>query len=305
MPRIVSLIASSTEIVHALGFGGALVGRSHECDYPPEVALVPALTEPKIQVDRSSWEIDRQIRTLVEEALSVYRVDAARLLELHPNVIVTQTQCEVCAVSLKDVEAALEDWLGERPKVVSLAPDRLTDVWDDIRRVAQALDAADRGEALIESLVGRMRSVTERARALSDRRPAVACIEWIDPLMAAGNWMPELVEMAGGANLFGEAGRHSPWMDHEELEASDPDVVVILPCGFDIPRTREEMSALTRWPGWPELRAVRDGRVALADGVRYFNRPGPRLVESLEILAEILHPEAFDFGHRGDGWETL
>ncbi len=149
-----------------------------------------------------------------------------------------------------------------------------------------------------------MDAVADRARALP-QRPTVAYVEWIDPLMAGGNWMPELVDMAGGINLFGEAGRHSPWMTWEDLRAVDPEVIVIAPCGFDIARTREDMPVLTAKDGWPELRAVRSGRVYLLDGNQYFNRPGPRLVESLEILAEILHPQSFRFGHEGPGWERF
>ena len=149
-----------------------------------------------------------------------------------------------------------------------------------------------------------MEAISARARSLAVR-PTVACVEWIDPLMAAGNWMPELVEMAGGLNLFGEAGKHSPWMTWEQLVERDPDVIVVLPCGFDMPRSRQEMPALTDRSEWPRLRAVREGRVFLADGNQYFNRPGPRLVESLEILAELLHPEAFRFGHERTGWQKL
>ncbi|HUP00917.1 MAG TPA: cobalamin-binding protein, partial [Gemmatimonadota bacterium] len=292
MMRIASLIASSTEIVCALGFGDDLVARSHECDYPPGIERLPIVTEPKIATDGTGYEIDQRVRALIQEALSVYRVDAARLRQLAPDLILTQTQCEVCAVSLADVEEALADWTGERPRVVSLEPDALADVWSDIERVAAALGAPDRGAALVADLRRRMAAVAERAREPAER-PTVACVEWIDPLMAAGNWMPELVEMAGGINLFGEAGRHSPWMTWEELVERDPDVIVVLPCGFDIPRARAGMPDLTSRPGWLDLAAVRSGRVALADGVRYFNRPGPRLVESLEILGEILHPDLF------------
>ena len=195
-------------------------------------------------------------------------------------------------------------WLRACPKLVSLEPNRLADVWTDIDLVAEALDVRERGDELIRSLQSRMDAIAERARALTER-PTVACIEWIDPLMAAGNWMPELVEMAGGVNLFGEAGKHSPWMTWEQLVERDPDVIVVLPCGFDFARTRREMPALTGRPEWPRLRAVRDGRVFVTDGNQYFNRPGPRLVESLEILAEMLHPEAFRFGHEGTGWQKL
>jgi iron complex transport system substrate-binding protein len=158
-----------------------------------------------------------------------------------------------------------------------------------------------RGRQLCDSLRRRMEAIAARTTTL-DSRPTVACIEWIDPLMAAGNWMPELVELAGGVNLFGQAGRHAPWMSIEELVARDPDVIVVLPCGYGLDKTREEMPALTRRPAWAGLSAVASGRVVLADGNQFFNRPGPRLCESVEILAEILHPEAFSFGHRGRAW---
>ncbi|HVS38340.1 MAG TPA: cobalamin-binding protein [Gemmataceae bacterium] len=304
MPRIVSLIASATEIVCALGFEEQLVGRSHECDYPESVRRLPIVTAPKFDVEGSSREIDQRVKALLSDALSVYRVDAERLRELEPDVIVTQSHCEVCAVSLRDVERAVCSWLRACPKLVSLAPNRLADVWTDIELVAEALDARDCGGQAIRRLQSRMDAIADRARSLTDR-PTVACIEWIDPLMAAGNWMPELVERAGGVNLFGEAGKHSPWMTWDQLAERDPDVIVVLPCGFDIGRTRQEMPALTERPEWPRLRAVRDGRVFLTDGNQFFNRPGPRLVESLEILAELLHPEAFRFGHEGIAWQQL
>src|SRR5450755_1471376 len=195
MPRIVSLIASATEIVCALGFENQLVGRSHECDYPPSVRLLPVCTEPKFDVEGSSCEIDQRVKALLREALSVYRVDAERLRELEPDVIVTQSQCDVCAVSLRDVERAVCSWLHACPRLVSLAPNGLADVWTDIEQVAIALDAKERGEDMIRSLRERLEAVAVRAQALS-ARPTVACIEWIDPLMAAGNWMPELVDMA-------------------------------------------------------------------------------------------------------------
>ena len=301
MPRIISLIASATEIVCALGFEDHIVGRSHECDYPPSVLRLPVCTEPKFDVEGSSCEIDQRVKGLLADALSVYRVDAERMRALEPDVIVTQSHCEVCAVSLRDVERAVCSWLHACPKIVSLAPNRLADVWTDVGLVADALGVSERGDELIRSLQSRMGAIVERARSLT-ARPTVACVEWIDPLMAAGNWMPELVEMAGGVNLFGEAGKHSPWMTWEQLVEREPDVIVVLPCGFDVERSRREMPALTGRPEWPRLRAVRDGRVFLADGNQYFNRPGPRLVESLEILAEILHPEAFRFGHEGMGY---
>jgi iron complex transport system substrate-binding protein len=306
-PRIVSLIASSTEILCALGLEPYLAGRSHECDYPLSVRKLPACTEAKLQIEAPSSEIDRQVKTILEQALSIYRVDAEQLRALRPTHIVTQTQCEVCAVSLKDVERALSEWLGRsplgRPQIISLAPFALADVWMDIQHLADAFGIAARGRALVARLQSRINTVAEKARLLS--RPSVASIEWIAPLMASGNWMPELIELAGGRNLFGEAGRHAPWLEWSAVLSADPDYLLILPCGFDIVRIRREIPALTALAGWQDLRAVQHKRVYLFDGNQYFNRPGPRLVESLEILAEILHPETFAFGHQNTGWQLF
>jgi iron complex transport system substrate-binding protein len=304
MPRIVSLIASATEIVCALGLEDQLVGRSHECDYPPSVSRLPICTGPKFDVHGTSREIDGRVKTVLAEATSVYRVDADLLKRLRPDVVLTQSQCAVCAVSTRDVEDALGDWLGSRPNVLSLVPNRLSDIWEDIRWTAEVLGVERMGSELISRLQERMRAVVIKAEQLP-HRPTVACLEWIDPLMAAGNWMPELVAMAGGRNLFGAAGEHSPWTTWEQLRDSDPEVIASLPCGYDLAKTRAEMATLQRHPEWERLRAVRDGRVAVTDGNQYFNRPGPRLAESLDILAEIIHPRAFELGHRGEGWEPL
>jgi len=299
--RVVTLIASATEIVCALGCRDQLVGRSHECDFPPDVRDLPALTEPKFPVDGASYDIDQRVKAIIQEGTAVYRVFADRLAELDPDVIVTQDQCEVCAASLSDVEQALCDWTGRPMRIVSLQPDSLADIWGDIRKVAGALGIDGQGEALVSDLRKRMTAVQAQATAQAER-PRVACIEWVDPLMAAGNWVPELVEMAGGENLFGEAGKHAPWMTWDELALADPDVIVVLPCGYDIARTRQDMPILEAKPGWRDLRAVREGRVVIADGNQYFNRPGPRVAESLEIMAEICHPGALDYGHAGKGW---
>jgi len=304
MTRIVSLLPSTTEIACALGFEAAIVGRSHECDFPPSIATRPVLTQPKLDPTASGPMIDRDVRSLVERGLSVYRVDAAALRALRPSHILTQDQCEVCAASLRDVELALTDWLGEQPAVVSLRPATLGDVWDDIGRVAQALDVPDRGRSVIHALANRVTDVCERSAALADR-PRVACVEWIEPLMAAGNWMPELVTLAGGVSVFGRTGQHSPWIEWEALREADPDVIVVLPCGFDLARTRAELPPLLERPGFSDLRAIRANRVFVVDGNQYFNRPGPRLVESLELLAEMLHPEIFGTAHRARAWETL
>jgi iron complex transport system substrate-binding protein len=304
MPRIVSLIASATEIVCALGCEEQLVGRSHECDFPPSVQRLPVCTEPKFNVHGRSAEIDARVKAILRNALSVYLVDADRLRELRPDVIVTQAHCEVCAVSQKDVEAALCHWIETRPALVSLHPNGLADVWASIHQVAGTLGIQKRAVALVQALQARIDRIAAAAGGLTGR-PTVACIEWLEPLMAAGNWMPELVQLAGGIHLFGQAGKHSPTMTWEQLVERDPDVIVVAPCGWDIAKSRTEMSVLVERPDWPGLKAVRQGRVFLTDGNQYFNRPGPRLVESLEILAEVLHPEAFHFGHQGNGWQKL
>ena len=300
-PRIISLIASATEIVCALGYETYLVGRSHECDYPPSVKQLPVCTSPKFNVEGTSYQIDERVKAVLQDALSVYRVDADLLDRLQPTHIITQSQCEVCAVSLKDVEQAVCQLTTSNPVIVSLEPNALADIWSDIMKVATALGAPERGGQLIAHLQQRMKDITERVSKLQPR-PTVACIEWIDPLMAAGNWMPELVEMAGGVNLFGEAGKHSPWMTWGEVVAKNPDVIVVTPCGFDIERTKQEMHLLSSKAEWNELKAVASARIFVADGNQFFNRPGPRVVESLEIMAELVHPDAFQFGHEGKGW---
>jgi iron complex transport system substrate-binding protein len=300
--RVVSLIASATEMVYALGCGDRLVGRSHECDYPADVLRLPACSAAKFDVHGDSRQIDDRVKATLLSATSVYEVDAAQLDRLQPTVILTQTQCEVCAVSLKDVEAAVCDAVTSRPQVVALEPNALVDVWADLRRVGEALGVPERAGQLIARCQQRLRGLQDACIRLGPPRPRVACIEWLEPLMAAGNWVPELVQLAGGENLFGEAGRHSPWMTWDDLVAADPDVIVILPCGFDIPRSQSEMHWLTDRPEWPMLSAVRSGRVCITDGNQYFNRPGPRVVESAEILAEVLFPGRISFGHEGAGW---
>jgi iron complex transport system substrate-binding protein len=304
MSRVVSLIASATEIVCSLGCRDQLVGRSHECDYPAWVTRLPVCTEPKFDTVGSSRSIDERVKAILQDGLSVYRVHADRLQALRPDVIVTQTQCEVCAVSLRDVEEAVGRLLPSSSQIISLAPNALADVWNDIGRVAGVLGVVERGEKLLRDLLHRVVAVAEKAGALP-HRPTVACVEWIDPLMASGNWMPELVALAGGHNLFGTAGQHAPWLTWGQLREADPEAIFVLPCGFDIARTRQDMPTLTGQADWARLRAVRNGKVYLLDGNQYFNRPGPRLVESLEILAEILHPSAFEFGHKGLGWQVL
>jgi iron complex transport system substrate-binding protein len=302
-PRVVSLIASATEIVWALGRGSAMVGRSHECDFPDAVLGLPALTAPKFEVQGTSAEIDARVRAIVRDGLAVYRVDAEALRALAPDVILTQDHCEVCAVSLADVEAATCTWTGRPVEIVSLRPDSLADAYADIGRVAQALGVPEAGEALVQRMQERIGAVSTR---LAGRpRPRVAFIEWVEPLMAGGNWMPELIEAAGGINLFGTAGKRSDWMQWSELAAADPDAIILAPCGYDLDRCLQELPLLQAKPGWSDLTAVRAGRVYFADGNAYFNRPGPRLADSTEILVEMLHPEVAGCFHGEKAWVPL
>ncbi len=298
------MLSSATEIVHALGLGQWQIGRSHECDFPDCVLDLPVCTWPVIEVGGSSAEIDRQVRERASSALSIYQVDAELIARLRPTHIITQTQCKVCAVSLEDVKQALREGLGTDAEVISLEPFELRDLWRDIRQIASACDAIEQAERLITSLKARMSDIRDRAN-IDDKRPTVAALEWLDPLMAAGNWVPELIELAGGVNLFSIAGQHSPWMTWDQLITADPDIVVALPCGFDLYRTETESAALAMHAGWDSLMAVATGNVFVCDGNQYMNRPGPRLVESLEIFAEILHPDLFPPRLAGSGWKRF
>ena len=288
--RIASLLPSSTEIICALGLRERLVGVSHECDHPADVVGLPVLTEPKLDPRGTSGDIDARVQEIVQEGLSVYRLNTDALQSLQPEVIVTQDQCEVCAVSLPDVEDAVQCFLTSDVKVVSLNPEKLSDIWRDVRNVAAVTGRQEAAETLIRDLEGRLQKLADKTRHLP--RPRVACLEWLDPLMAAGNWIPELVDLAGGAYGLVEAGAHTPPITWDTLADYQPEVIVITPCGFKIPQSQADLPLLTAHPQWRTLPAVQAGRVYVADGNAYYNRPGPRIVESAEILAEMLHPEA-------------
>lgn len=295
--RLVSLLASATEMVAALGCLDQLVARSHECDYPETVLSLPVVSRVQIDTEASSVHIDAQIKRLAQstpvaddaaiKALSIYAIDVALLQELRPDVIFTQTQCEVCAVSERDVTRAVEQLTGLQPRIVSLAPYRLDDVWEDIVRVGDALDRRAQAERLVRDYQQRLTRLYELT-AHQGKKPRVAVLEWLDPLMGAGNWTPELVEVTGGENIFGEMGQHAPWLSWEELQAADPDVLVLTPCGFTLERTLQDVPLLQQHPSWQSLQAVKNDRVYAIDGNAYINRSGPRLVESAEILGHIL-----------------
>ncbi len=305
--RIISLIPSATEIVTALGLQDQLVGRSHECDFPESIRSLPVCSEPRIDVNASSGEIDRQVKSALANAVSIYKLNVEELTRLQPTHLITQTQCEVCAVSLQDVQQAVCQMVGSQPEVISHNPNSLADIWNDIQITADKLGVPERGHELIASLKDRLEQVRQSVVGRTVK-PSVVCLEWLNPLMAAGNWVPELVEIAGGVPLLCEAGKHSPYFEWSSLHQANPDVIAIMPCGFDIPRTISELGVLFDSPDWFELRAVRQGRVYLTDGNQFFNRPGPRVVESAEILAEILHDVGHnrpDHRHHQAGWIRL
>ena len=297
-PRVVSLIASATEIMHALGAGEFQVARSHECDWPESVLELPQLTSTKFKVaGATSREIDTAVKTLIEQGLAVYEVDADALKSLAPDVILTQDQCEVCAVSLADVERAVAGWTECHASVVSLKPHTLADIYADNIRIAHALGRPAAGHALNDAMAVAFDEV--RRRTTCRGRPRLAFIEWIDPPMSGGHWLPEITDIAGAENLFGETGGQSPWITLDEIIGADPDIILVAPCGYDLDKTRQEMAVLDREPRWQGLRAVRSGQLFIADGNAFFNRPGPRLVESAQMIAEIAHPEVARYGHYG------
>jgi len=312
--RVVSLLASATEMVAALGCLDQLVGRSHECDYPPEVMSLPVVSTVQIDINTDSAQIDAQIKQLAQNrpqpedaafrALSIYAIDVGLLETLKPDVIFTQTQCEVCAVSERDVMQAVRHLTGLQPRIVSLAPHQLSDVWEDVLRVGRALERYESAQMLVQSYQQRLEQLATITSQLG-AKPRVTVLEWLDPLMAAGNWTPELVEYAGGENVFGEIGLHSPWLSWEELHAADPDVLVLSPCGFSLERTMVDVSLLQRHPAWQGLRAVQNGRVYAIDGNQYLNRSGPRLVESAELLACALWGERLELDVDVHGWRQV
>jgi iron complex transport system substrate-binding protein len=301
-------------MVAALGCLDQMVGRSHECDYPPEVHALPVVSTVQIDINTSSAQIDAQVKRLAQEkrepedpvlkALSIYALDVDKLQELRPDVIFTQTQCEVCAVSERDVIQAIAQLTGLQPIVVSLSPYRLQDVWEDMLRVGQALDKREQAQTLVEKYQQRLTELAVRTAEFG-AKPEVAVLEWLDPLMGAGNWTPELVACAGGENIFGEIGQHSPWLTWEELQAADPDVIVLSPCGYTLERAMQDVPLLQRHPAWADLQAVRNGRVYAIDGNQYLNRSGPRLVESAELLARVIWGESLAINVDDNGFSRV
>jgi iron complex transport system substrate-binding protein len=293
---IASLLASGTEIVCALGLRERLVGISHECDFPPDVRSLPVLTASRVDATAPSSEIDRSVRARAASGLSLYEIFADRLRALEPDLIVTQDQCRVCAVSLAQVEAEVRDLIGKAARIVSLQPHSLSDALDDVVRVAEAAGSKEAGARLRAWLRDRLNRLSSRANCSAghqERRNRVLCLEWLDPPFLSGHWMPELVEVAGGEPASREEAAASQRAEWAELGRLEPDVIVLMPCGFDLERTLREAPSVLARPEVRDTQAFRSGEVWAVDGSAYFNRSGPRLVESAEILAAILHPGTF------------
>ena len=312
--RIISLLASATEMIAALGCLDQMVGRSHECDYPPQVLNLPVVSTVQIDINATSAQIDAQVKELAQEnrepqdpalkALSIYSLDINMLQALRPDIIFTQTQCEVCAVSERDVTRAVAQLTGLQPLVVSLSPYRLQDVWEDMSRVGRALGKREQAQVLVEQYQDRLNDLAAKTVTFNNK-PKVAIFEWLDPIMGAGNWTPELIAYAGGQHIFGEIGQHTPWVTWEELQAADPDVIILSPCGYTLDRAIQDVPLLQKHPVWSRLQAVQNGRVYAIDGNQYLNRSGPRLVESAELIARAIWGERLPIPVDNQSWQQI
>jgi iron complex transport system substrate-binding protein len=290
--RIVSLLPSATEIIYLLGLGDQLTGVSHECDYPVAALGKRRMIAPAFETSvLSSQEIDASVRAFLQQGEGIYRIDLEALQAADPDLILTQELCDVCAAPYQDVLEAVT-CLSRKPEVLSLNPQRLKDVFKDIERVGEAtgrLREAGLAVALLTERIDRIEKQVANART----RPPVACLEWLDPIMASGHWVPEMVAIAGGRELLGKAGKPSERVEWEQVLSCEPEILILMPCGFSVDRTLEEIDLLTNRPGWAGLPAVRGGKVFAVNGHAYFSRSGPRLVDGIEILAHLVHPELF------------
>lgn len=284
--RIVSLVPNGTEILFALGVGDQVVGVSHECDYPPAATRLPQLTGSSLAADLSAAEIDRAVSAQVGGGESLYTLDERRIAELAPDLIVTQELCPVCAVSTEQVGEAVAP-MPSCPEVLSLDPTTLSDVWGNIRQVGRRLGRRELAEELLGRLETRLEIVRQR---VADRpQPRVSALEWLDPPFAAGHWVPEMIQIAGGVDIFAQPGDKSQRLEWKEIADADPDFIAVMPCGFDEQGAQAQLDNLSEHAGWNSLRAVRNRRVAAVDANGCFSRPGPRLVDGIERLARVFH----------------
>ncbi len=297
--KIVSLIPSATEIISALNLCDNLVGISHECDYPTEILKLPRLTTSRIKTEQSSLKIDNDIKKILEQSLSVYEVKSDLLKELDPDVIITQSQCSVCAVSLKDVEECLIKFINKEPLLIDLKPNTFEEVLDDINLIGKKLNKKEESNFLVKNIKNEINKI--KVKTSNTKIKNVLCIEWIEPIMTAGNWIPELVKFAGGKSVLAKSGKNSNFIKAEHINFKEVDIVIFMPCGFDIKRSKKEI-----------LKAnidyssnLKDKKTYIVDGNKYFNRPGPDLLESTRILAEIIHPDIFPAKQNIERWVSL
>jgi iron complex transport system substrate-binding protein len=289
--RVCSLLPSATEILFAIGMGDSVAGVTHECDFPPEAAKRPALIRPRVDPKAAPAEIDRQVMELVGRGESIYSVDAELLASLRPDLIVTQDLCHVCAASPDDLATALTR-LPKAPRVLSLTPRVLRDVWDDIRRVGEATQRRREAQALAITLEQRLAAIAAKASRAA-ARPRVLCLEWLDPYYMGGHWVPEMVALAGGEDVLGRVGEPSFRVSAEEIAPTKPDVIVVMPCGYGVERVAAEFRMFHIPECWREFPAVRERRIYGVDANSYFSRPGPRLADGVALLAHLLHPDLF------------
>ena len=298
--KIITLIPSATEIISFLGLDSQLVGVSHECDFPEKVKSLKKLTKTDIKTNVSSYNIHLQIEKILENSLSVYKVDENLLKYLNPDVIITQDQCNVCAVDLSQVKKVTSGYLNKEVDIISLQPKSFNNIFENIEYVAKKLNVFNAlNKNKINKLFHRINDV--RLKKKSFKR--VICIEWCNPLMAAGNWIPDMVKIAGGNELFGINNKNSHWIDFKSVRDFNPEVIIFMPCGYNLLQTQRDVASLFESnANWKNLSAYKNKKLYLVDGNQYFNRPGPRIVDSLEILAEIFNPDVFNYGYKGSGW---
>ena len=302
--RIVSLLPSCTEIICKLGYTKHLVGISHECDYPNSISGLPVLTKARLSPEGTSIEINQSVTDLLQRGLSVYDVDASLLKSLSPEIIVTQAQCEACAVSLDQVQDIVSNWTLNQTEIISLEPNTLNEVWLSFDIIAKTMGAPESSSILKSEINERFKLLKDKLKG-TEQKPTVLCIEWIEPIMVAANWVPELVGLAGGRNVMSVSGADSNFCSWDEIKQTNPEIIIMMPCGFRIKRTLEDIHYLQNRKGWQELKAVKENKVFVVDGNQYFNRPGPRLVDSAEILAEVIHPEYLERKYPEDAWITI
>jgi iron complex transport system substrate-binding protein len=301
--QICSLLPSATEILYALGLGDSVAGVTHECDFPPEAAKKPALIRPRVDPHATPAEIDRQVNALVARGEGIYAVDSELLATLAPDLIVTQDLCHVCAASPDDLATALAR-LIKQPKVLTLTPHTLAEVWDDIRRVGASTQTSRDADALSTELASRVATVNAIA-CKSATRPRVLCLEWLDPFYIAGHWVPEMVAKAGGQDVLGRAGQPSFSATREEIARGSPEIIVVMPCGYNQSRAVTEFNSMRLPEIWNDLPAVRGRRIYAVDANSYFSRPGPRLASGVEILAHIFHPDLFPAKFPAEAFQQL